>query len=94
MDIITNHQPRHTLDAGELEPTERAEFDYLDWTAIEAGEESALFFRYRGQLYDIGEFQRTDLPGWDGIATDTFFSGTVIRLVDDGESVIVGRIYS
>lgn len=61
--------------------------------------DDATFFRYRGQLFDIGEFMQSTDPeltraGWQGIATDTFFSATVIRFVDDNERVIVGRIYS
>ena len=52
------------------------------------------FFRFRGVLYDLGEFMHTDLDGWDGIAPDTFFSATLVRLVDDGQSVVVGRVYA
>ena len=94
METITNHVPRFTVDSHELTATERAEFDYLDWSAIDEGNDSATFFRYRGTLYDLGEFMRTDLPGWDGIATDSFFSVTVVKLVDDGEAVIVGKVYA
>jgi hypothetical protein len=90
----TNNVPRDVLDASELTERERAEFDYLDWRAIDAGTGSASFFRYRGQLFDLGEFLRTNLAPWDGIATDTFFSATVVRYVEDGERVIVGRVYS
>lgn len=94
--IVTNNVPRFTVDAYELTAAERAEFDYLDWSAIDAGTDSATFVRYRGELMDLGEFTVTDLPGWDGINTDTFFSGTVVRYVDadGGESVVVGRVYA
>lgn len=97
LQIITNHVPRHTIDACELSAQERAEFDYLPWPAIDRGEESATFFRFKGTLYDLGEFLVTSNPalkGWDGISTDTFFSATVIRLVDDGDSVVVARVFS
>jgi len=92
--------PRPVVDAWELTPAERVEFDYLDWAAIEAGSDSASFFRYRGQLYDLGEFMRwssapePELRKWDGYASDSFFSATVVRYVDDGESVVVGTVIS
>lgn len=103
--IITNNVPRPVVDAYELTPAERAEFDYLDWAAIEAGSDSASFFRYRGTLYDLGEFSHdygitrgTGLPEhlsrWDGYQSDSFFSGTLVRFVDDGESVVVGTFIS
>jgi hypothetical protein len=94
MEIITNNVPRFTIDAYELSEAERKEFDYLNWDKIERGEDSATFFRYKGQLYDLGEFMVTHdtslLNEWSGYSEDSFFSGIVIRYVDD-ESVIVGR---
>ena len=103
--IRTNHHHVPLIDAWELSPKERAEFDYIDWQAIDDGLDSATFFRYRGTLYDLGEFSRdwgitkdTGLPEslrqWDGYLSDSFFSGIVVRIVDDGESVIVGTFLS
>jgi hypothetical protein len=102
--IRTNNVPRDFVDAWELSQKERAEFDYIDWQAIEDGRDSATFFRYKGVLYDLGEFLRLhdngrvqmargDSPfaSWDGYMSDSFFSGLVIRLVDNGERCIVGR---
>lgn len=88
--VITNNHPRNIIDAWELTPTEQAEFDYLDWPRIMAGEDSASFFRYRGELYDLGEFTRGGCKGWDGSKADSFFSGIVIRLVDNNERIVVG----
>jgi len=61
--------------------------------------DSGLFFRYRGNVYDIGEFMRCEskdspLASWHGYSSDSMFSGVLIRLVDNGESVIVARFYS
>src|SRR5262245_31429871 len=100
MDITTNNVPRDILEAYDLTADERADFDYLDWRALEAGEDSASFFRYRGQVYDLGEFMRWDNPssptraGWDGYRSDSFFSGLVVRYCDDHERIVVGRYCS
>ena len=40
--IRTNNVPRDLVDAWELSPKERAEFDYIDWQAIEDGRDSAV----------------------------------------------------
>lgn len=99
--IICNNVPRDILDGYDLTPAERAEFDYVNWPAIDAGEDSASFFRYRGTVYDLGEFLITrtmpefsPLNRWDGYISDSFFSGVVVRYVDNFERVIVGRFYS
>ncbi|MBA2708269.1 MAG: hypothetical protein H0U59_10760 [Gemmatimonadaceae bacterium] len=100
--IITNSVPRYILDAYELTVEERAEFDYLDWQAIERGEDSSSFFRYKGEIYDLGDIPAVDrrpngdsaFQQWDGVAFDSFFSGILVRYVDDFERVIVGRFYS
>lgn len=109
--VVTNNVPRPVIEAYELTPEERKEFDYLDWTKIEAGEDSASFFRYKGQLYDLGEFMRDygitkgaglppHLANWDGYASDSFFSATVVRYVhgdpnyEDYGYVVVGTVIS
>lgn len=102
--VITNNVPRLVVDAYELSAKERKEFDYLDWAKIDKGEEGATFFRYKGQVYDLGEFTRDygitrgsglpeHLSNWDGYQGDSFFSATVVRFVDD-DHVIVGRVLS
>ena len=95
--IVTNNVPRDVIEAHELTAVERAKFDYHDWQALDRGEDSASFFRYKGELFDLGEFERcadTRMQGWQGIQTDTFFSGTLVRYCDDNERVVVGRVYS
>ena len=103
MRILTNHHPRDIVDAYELTPAEREQFDYLDWPAIDDGRDSASFFRYRGDLHDIGEFSADygitrgaglpdSLSRWDGYRSDSFFSALVIRYVDECERVIVGLL--
>jgi hypothetical protein len=103
--VITNNVPRDIIDAYELTAKERSEFDYLDWDAIDAGNDSASFFRYRGQLYNLGEFTRDygitkdaglpeSLSRWDGYMSESFFSAIVVRLLDNNEQVVVGLVLS
>jgi len=100
MTIKTNNVPRDVIDAYELTADERTQFDYLDWDAIEDGRDSASFFRYRGELHDLGEFERWDNPAsptrghWDGFRSDSFFSGLVVRYCEDFEHVVVGLAMS
>ena len=98
--IKTNGVPRFTIDACELTEAERAEFDYLNWPAIDRGEDSATFFRYRGQLYSLDQFMRLDpdpagpFAGWHGVLNESFFSGVLVKVSDDGESVTVASYYA
>jgi hypothetical protein len=105
MKVITNHQPRLIIDANQLTPAERKDFDYLDWAAIDQGEGDAEFFRYRGDLHDLGEFTASvshdgapglpsALTGWDGYRADSFFSALVVKVTDDHDHVIVGLVLS
>lgn len=98
--IKTNNHPRDILEPWELTTDERAQFDYLDWSALERGDDSASFFRYKGAVYDLAEFTVWDNPasptryGWDGYQSDSYYSGIVVRYVDDCERVIVGTYYA
>lgn len=118
--ITTNNVPRDIVEAYQLTEKERKEFDYLDWSAIERGEDSASFVRYRGVLYSLSDFVRivprsgsvgpmgfthpvddaSELSKWDGILTESFFSGIVLRCYRDEygrpdcEKVVVGRYSS
>jgi len=90
MKIVTNNQPRQLLDWDNLTPKEQKELDYFD-----PSEDSGNFFRYKGQVYDLGEFMRVDsLPGWDGASAQSAFHGVLVKVVGDCQSVIVGSFYS
>lgn len=93
MVIITNNVPRDILDGMQLTDKEREEFDYLNWPAIEEGTDSASFFRYKGEVYDLGTFMRYGTDGWDGIANWSFSNGLLVKYVNDYESVIVAYYY-
>jgi hypothetical protein len=99
--IRTNNVPRPVLDGFQLTELEREEFDYLDWPAIERGEDSASFFRYLGHVYDLGDIPTAPdnfkALGWDGAASDSFFSGILVRWFSPdgsyigGDEVVIGR---
>lgn len=91
--VTTNNVPRVVIDAWELTAKEREDFDYVDWAGVEDGTSGASFFRYRGELYDLGEFERATpaVPGWDGMQSDSHFSGIVVRYANEScETVVVG----
>lgn len=96
--IITNNVPRDIIESWEISEEERKDFDYIDWSKVDRGEDSVSFFRYKGELYDLGDFMRIpetlDFEGWDGYISDTFFSGILVKYTDDFESVVAGRFYS
>lgn len=100
INVKTNNVPRPVIDAYELSAAERQEFDYFDWDAVERGELSPTFFRFKGELYDLGEFMVWDNPAsptrghWDGYRSDSFFSGLVVRYCEDYEWVVVGTFYA
>lgn len=89
MRITTNNVPRQLIYGYELSETEKKEFDYLTDEELE----SHSFVRYLGEVYDPGEFMRYEEAGWDGCLGETFFSGILIKFVNDDE-VIMGRFFS
>ena len=105
--IKTNNQRRALLSGWELTTKERAELDYIEDSELE--ESYARFFRFKGNIYDLHEFQRIAQPGevagpwahydhkgslsgWDGIQTDSYFSGILVKYLDD-ETIRVGWFY-
>jgi len=73
----------------------RDQFDHLD-----EDEAYDSFFQYRGYWYHLSDFMRID-PGapremrkWDGYLSDSYFSGVVIKVSEDGEEYMVGTFMS
>src|SRR5690606_25783335 len=112
MQIKTNNQPSDVFYAWQLTDKERAEFDYHD--DIDSPDCCATFVRYKGQVYDLGEFSvvvsvnykgalhpmalcdtENNFAGWDGYQSDSYFSGLVIKYINNFcDSVGVGRYFS
>jgi hypothetical protein len=90
---ITNVETVPLLDWSELTTDERAQ---LDWDT----EESGVYFRYRDNAFSLAEFSVTTNPalhelGYVGIAFDTMFSGTVVKMPDyDNDEISVAWVYS
>jgi hypothetical protein len=95
--VRTNHHRRELIDGFTLSAKEREQFDYLNWAGIDEGTDSASFFRFRGELYDLGTFIRDACPaGWDGGMATSAFGGVIVRVVEvDGERcIVVGQQFS
>jgi hypothetical protein len=90
--IITNNVPREIIHGFDLSALELAEFDYYEEPLDMA------YFKYKGNIYDLGEFmvlgQEGELADWDGIHSEGYFSGILIKLSDCGDAVTCGRYYS
>lgn len=92
MIVITNNKPRNFISWHDLTKKEKGQFDYM------TNPEESEFFRYRGTVYELGEFMHTSADfqelGWHGIATHSYFSGVIVKLLPDCDELIVGRYYS
>jgi hypothetical protein len=80
----------------ELPDNVRADFDYV----AKDGDHTARFVQYKGAWYDVLDAQfitrelgSDQFKGWDGIVSETYFSGVLFRFVGDDE-VIVGRYFT
>ena len=95
LEIKTNNQERELLSLHELPLGRQSQIrDDFDW--LSADEFDYGFFTYKGRVHHIsqylafGQIQESEFSGWHGYESDTYFSGTVIRVSDDGETVVVG----
>ena len=99
--IITNNQPRDILYGYNLPEKWRNEFDYLS----DEEYDTHSFVFYRNWVYDLSEFlminggpfscnppQDSILQKWDGVLTDSFFSGIVIRFYRDNYGIDLERV--
>lgn len=108
MQIKTNNHARPVLYWWDLTNAERAELDYYETdTAREDGrffryKGAAYDLGEFTRIAPAGSkggpsahYDHTgDLAGWDGIATDSYFSGIVVKYRDDFDAVVVGLALS
>jgi hypothetical protein len=96
--IKTNHQFREIVYGYEIFENNkiRNEFDYLNDEEFIATD----FICYRGNWYALNDFMcieknaSFDFSGWDGYLSETFFSGVLIKISSDLDSVKIGSYYS
>ena len=100
MKIKTNNIPRHLVYVHELTDKEIADFVYLSPEELNEQE----FVRYKGRVYDMGEFMRIDKSvaphpqrdgweNWHGYSSDSFFSGVLVKFSYDGQSVVMATYF-
>lgn len=88
MIITTNNHARHLRFRYEVPPKVLAEqFEHIT-------DETDGFFCYRGVWYHLSDFMVSPIEGWDGYTSDSFFSGVLVKLTDDYESVICATYIS
>jgi hypothetical protein len=65
---------------------------HFDWVDVD----SDMFVKYGGNWYTLSEFSTINgienFEKWSGYISDTYFSGIVIKLVED-EGYVIGRFY-
>ena len=92
--VITNNHDREFKYRTEV-PPEILE-DQFDWLNEDDGYDG--FIHYRGIWYHVSQYARlsgSPIPGdWDGYESDSFFSGTVIKISNDGETYKIGTYLS
>lgn len=91
--IKTNNVPRDIVYGFELITNEKVRKQF-DWMNDEEFSESS-FFCYKNYWYSLQDFMRPNgcFEGWDGVHSDTYFSGQLVKLHGD-EQVIVGCYFS
>ena len=104
--IKTNNHPRQlmsgltlNLHVGDKKAAEiRQQFDYLNDEEFENED----FITYKGYTYAMCDFMRNNQPpdsemyGWDGVAADSYFSGVLLKYVEDSDynEVILATYFS
>ena len=107
-ELITNGKPRALLPLCDLPEKARTDFDYVDADdyserffhyrgAYYDAHDAQRIEPDSGRAHRVGWSMRVH-PGepfarFDGIVSESYFSGIVFRFVDD-DSVIVGRYFS
>lgn len=110
LQITTNNHQRDLVSWAELPTEARGQFDYIELTDADGDSWTPRFFRYRNSWYDtqdipttrpgsFGGYEELLKLGWEGFASDSFFSGIAIKWgkqwdgTPDYEAVIVGSVY-
>jgi hypothetical protein len=97
--IATNNQWRNFKYRYEVpESVLKSDFDWMKKPYEDWGYEDS-FIQYKKNWYHLSEFERIDKnspfpKNWTGYSSDSFFSGILIQLSEDGEQYKIGWYYS
>ena len=90
MTIRTDHKWHAFKYFMDLTEKQKAELDWID-------DDCAPVLVYKGWPFALDQFMRiehsSELKDWHGIHNDTFFSGVLIRLSDDGEKYQIATYF-
>ena len=91
-EIITDHKWKQFKYGAEL--PNKVFNDDFDWMNDDDKHDG--FISYRGRWYHLSEFMRADrlYDKYDGVLSDTMFSGVLIKISDDCENYQIATIYS
>ena len=92
--IITNHNWRFLKYSNEVPQSILDEYDWLDDDDKTDG-----WIHYRKRWYHISDFMRVDSHNpffnmYHGYMSDSFFSGVLVKLSEDGESYQIATYIS
>jgi hypothetical protein len=97
--VTSNGHPQLLQTWNDLDPKDRADFDYLD----EEQRDETRFARIGGDWLDVHDMETTrrglSAPdpgilaslGWDGVQTTSHWTGIVAKLSYDGQAATLGR---
>lgn len=91
--ITTLQENIEIIYGAALTDSEKEEYDYLETEELE----SSQFFRYKDDVFWLGNFMRheaksgDELEGWHGVYGTSHFHAYIIKLLEDGESVTLGQ---
>lgn len=97
--VTTDHKWKNLLYGYELPESVLSDFDYIEPEELP----TRSFIKYKGGYYDVGDIMRIDperehypeeFKSWHGYVSETFFSGILVRLSDDGEQYQIASYYS
>jgi hypothetical protein len=85
--IYGNNHNIKLINGFELTDKEKSQFDYMD-----NNEDNFTGFRYRGNVYSLSDFMRTEnndpfIGFADGYHSDSYFSGILVKFNEGNESV-------
>ncbi len=70
----------------------RADFDWIDSCQTLDWDE-ATFLKYRGEFYCPQDMEHSSVPGYDGIVTETYFSGVLFKYDSDANGWRIASYY-